>query len=203
MGKNFFSQYCVGFCLTTTWVSHKYTYFFPPEPSPHPTSMTPFQVITEHQGELPGPCSSFPLAVDFVHGSVCAVAAKSLQLCPTLRDPTDSSPLGSSAPGILQARTLECVAISFSNAWKWKVKVKSISRAQLFTTYGLQPTRLLRPWDFPGKSTGMGCHCLLRAVYVFQCYSLNLSHPLLPIFWLGCFVVVVVGLYELFDSFGN
>ena len=60
--------------------------------------------------------------------------AKSLQLCPTLCDPIDGSPLGSSVPGILQARTLEWVAISFSNAWKWKVKVKSLSRVQLFLT---------------------------------------------------------------------
>ena len=52
-------------------------------------------------------------------------AAKSLQSCPTLCDPIDGSPPGSPVPGILQARTLECVAISFSNAWKWKVKVKS------------------------------------------------------------------------------
>ena len=44
---------------------------------------------------------------------------------------------------------------------KWKVKVKLLSRVQLFTTHGLQPTRLLRPWAFPGKSTGVGCHCLL------------------------------------------
>ena len=63
-----------------------------------------------------------------------AAAAKSLQSCPTLCDPIDSSPLGSFVPGILQARTLEWVAISFSNAWKWKVKVKSLSRAWLLAT---------------------------------------------------------------------
>ena len=51
-----------------------------------------------------------------------AAAAKSLQSCPTLWDPIDSSPPGSPVPGILQARTLEWVAISFSNAWKWKMK---------------------------------------------------------------------------------
>ena len=61
-------------------------------------------------------------------------AAKSLQLCPTLCDPTDSSPPGSAVPGILQARTREWVAISFSNAWMWKVKVKSLSRVWLFGT---------------------------------------------------------------------
>ena len=54
--------------------------------------------------------------------------------CPTLCDPIDVSPPGSPAPGILQARTLEWVAISFSNAWKWKVKGKSLSRVWLFTT---------------------------------------------------------------------
>ena len=56
-----------------------------------------------------------------------ATAAKSLQSCPTLCDPTDGSPPGSPVPGILQARTLEWVAISFSNAWKCEVKVKSLS----------------------------------------------------------------------------
>ena len=63
-----------------------------------------------------------------------AAAAKSLQLCPTLCDPIDGSPPGSPVPGILQAKTLEWVAISFSNAWKWKVKVKSLSRVRLFST---------------------------------------------------------------------
>ena len=56
-------------------------------------------------------------------------AAKSLQSCPTLCNPIDGSPPGSPIPGILQARTLEWVAISFSNAWKWKVKMKLLSRA--------------------------------------------------------------------------
>ena len=63
-----------------------------------------------------------------------AAAAKSLQPCPTLCDPTDISPPGSPVPGILQARTLEWVAISFSNAWKWKVKVKSLSCFGLLAT---------------------------------------------------------------------
>ena len=61
-------------------------------------------------------------------------AAKSLQSCPTLCNPRDGSPPGSPIPGILRARTLEWVAISFSNAWKWKVKVKSLSRVRLFVT---------------------------------------------------------------------
>ena len=70
----------------------------------------------------------------FAAGSLTAATAKSLQLCLTLRDPIDGSPPGSSIPGILQARTLEWVAISFSNAWKWKVKVKLLSRVQLLGT---------------------------------------------------------------------
>ena len=63
-----------------------------------------------------------------------AAAAKSRQSCLTLCDPIDGSPPGSTIPGILQSRTLEWVAISFSNAWKWKVKVKSISHVRLFAT---------------------------------------------------------------------
>ena len=58
----------------------------------------------------------------------------SLQPCPTLCDPIDGSPPGSSVPGVLQARILEWVAISFSNAWKWKVKGKSLSRVWLLAT---------------------------------------------------------------------
>ena len=68
-----------------------------------------------------------------------AAVAKSLQSCPTLCDPRDGSPPGSPIPGILQARTLEWVAIPFSNAWKWKVKVKTvISDPQ--RPHGLQPS---------------------------------------------------------------
>ena len=63
-----------------------------------------------------------------------AAAAKSLQSCLTLCDPIDGSPPGSTVLGILQARTLEWVAISFSNAWKWKVKGKSLSPVWLFKT---------------------------------------------------------------------
>ena len=63
-----------------------------------------------------------------------ASAAKSLQSCPTLCDPIDGSPPGSPVPEILQARTLEWVAISFSNAWKWKVKVKLLSHVRLLAT---------------------------------------------------------------------
>ena len=68
---------------------------------------------------------------DISKSAAAAAAAKSLQKCPTLCNPTDISPPGSAVPGILQARTLEWTAISFSNAWKWKVKVKLLSRVWL------------------------------------------------------------------------
>ena len=77
------------------------------------------------------------MMVSFIEYLLCAAAvaaAKSLQSCPTLCDPIDGSPPGSPVPGILQARTLEWVAISFSNAWKWKVKGKSLSHVQLLAT---------------------------------------------------------------------
>ena len=64
-------------------------------------------------------------------GTTIAAAAKSCQLCPTLCDPIDGSPPGSPVPEILQARTPAWVAISFSNAWKWNVKVKSLSCVRL------------------------------------------------------------------------
>ena len=77
-----------------------------------------------------------------------AAAAKSLQSCPTLCDPIDGSPPGPAVPGILQARTLEWVAISFSNAWKWKVKVKSLSPVRLLAT----------PWTAAYQAPlSMGC----------------------------------------------
>ena len=68
--------------------------------------------------------------------NAAAAAAKSLQSCPTLCDPIDGSPPGSAVLGILRERTLEWDAISFSNAWKWKVKVKSLSRVWLLATPG-------------------------------------------------------------------
>ena len=75
--------------------------------------------------------NSYPVILSFTHA---ADAAKSLQSCPTLSDLIDGSPPGSPIPGILQARTLEWVAISFSNAWKWKVKMKSLSHVRLLVT---------------------------------------------------------------------
>ena len=86
---------------------------------------------------------------------VTADAAKSLQSCPTLCDLMDGSPPGSPLPGILKARTLEWVAIAFSNAWKWKVKVKSLSRVRLFATPWTAACQALHPWNFPGKRTDL------------------------------------------------
>ena len=90
--------------------------------------------------------------------------AKSLQSCLTLCDPIDGSPPGSVVPGILQARILEWVAISFSSAWKEKWKWSRSVVSDSSRPHGLQPTRLLRPWDFPDKSTGVGCHCLKKTM---------------------------------------
>ena len=75
--------------------------------------------------------SLFPFHLSFSSSISAAAAAKSLQSCPTLCDPIDGRPPGSAIPGILQARILQWVAISFSSAWKWKVKVKSLSRFPL------------------------------------------------------------------------
>ena len=86
-----------------------------------------------------------------------ATAAKSLQSWLTLCDSRDSSPPGFPFPGILQARTLAWVAISFSNAWKWKGSHSVVSDSS--RPHGLG---LLCPWDFPDKSTGVGCHCLFH-----------------------------------------
>ena len=80
-------------------------------------------------------CIKPGLAIRFLYDIAApAAAAKSLQSCPTLCDPVDGSPPGSPVPGIPQARILEWVAISFSNVWKWKVKVKSLSHVQLLAT---------------------------------------------------------------------
>ena len=124
--------------------------------------------LSEHK-----PCAKISSQFTFA-----AAAAKSLQSCLTLFDSIDGSPTGSPVHGILQARILEWVAISFSNAWKWKVKVMSLSRVWLLATHGLQPTRLLHPWDFPGKSTGVGWHCLLLtfARELKICFSCSSEH---------------------------
>ena len=104
----------------------------------------------------------------YVYVYAAAAAAKSLQSCPTLCNAIEGSPPSSAVPGILQARMLEWVAISFPNARKWSRSVVSDS----LRPHGLQPTRLLHRWDFPGKSAGVGCHYLLRIcvyMYIYIC----------------------------------
>ena len=108
--------------------------------------------------------------------TAAAAAAKSLQSCLTLSDPMDCSPPGSPIPGILQARTLEWVAISFSSAWKWKVKVKSLSRVRLLATPWTAAHQAPPPINFPGKSTGVGCHSLLRLTELAPSFNHFVNH---------------------------
>ena len=122
------------------------------------------QGIFQTQGSNPGLlyCRQIFYHLSHQGSPICnnaaSAAAKSLQSCPTLCDPKDGSPPGSPIPGILQARTLEWGAISFSNAWKWKNKVKSLSRVRLLATPWTAAQQAPPSWDFPGKSTGVGCH---------------------------------------------
>ena len=92
-----------------------------------------------------------------------AATAKSLQSCPTLCDPIDGSPPGSPSLGFSRQEYWSGLPfpspVHENEKWKWSRSVVSDSSRP----HGLQPTRLLCPWDFPGKSTGVGCHCLLHA----------------------------------------
>ena len=129
-----------------------------------------------------------------------AAAAKSLWSCPTLCDPIEGSPPGSPVPGILQARTLEWVAISFSNAGKWKVKVKLLSRVQLFATprTAAHQARLSMGfarqeyWSEPIYSPTLLCKCFNCSVFfsnTWYCvYFLNyLFIYILAVLGLCCF----------------
>ena len=88
-------------------------------------------------------------------------AAKSLQSCLTLCDPIDGSPPGSPSLGFFRQEHWSGLPFPSpmheSKQWKWSRSVASDS----VRPHGLQPTRLCHPWDFPGKSTGVGCHCFL------------------------------------------
>ena len=124
----------------------------------------------------------FPLAIYFTHGGVyaAAAAAKSLQSCPNLCDPIDGSPPGSPVPGILQARTLEWVAISFSNAWKWKVKVKLLTRVRLFATPWTAAYQAPPSIGFSRQEYWSGLPLPSLVVCINQCYFPNSSLSLLP-----------------------
>ena len=116
-----------------------------------------------------------------------AAAAKSLQLCPTLCHPIDGSPPGFPVPGILQARTLERFAISLSNAWKSKVKVKSLSHVQLFTTpwtaaHQAPPSMGFSRWEYwsgvPSPSPCLHYTCTI-ALSLKKCTYCNFKIKLL------------------------
>ena len=93
---------------------------------------------------------------------ISAAAAKSPQLCLTLCDPIDGSPPGSPSLGFSRQEHWSGLPFPFPmhESEKWKRSHSVIS--DFSRPHGLQPTRLLHPWDFPGKSTGVGCHCLLH-----------------------------------------
>ena len=112
--------------------------------------------------------------VEIQCSSYNAAAAKSLQSCLTLCDPTDGSPPGSPAPGILQAKTLKWVAIAFSNAWKWKGKVKSLSRVRLSATPRTAAYQAPPPMGFSRQEYWSGVplpHTRNKTIY-----SLSLGH---------------------------
>ena len=108
-------------------------------------------------------------------------AVKSLQLYPTLCDPIDGSPPGSPVPGILQARTLEWVAIAFSNAWNWKVKVKSLSHIRLFATPWIAARQASLSITKSRSSLRlMSIESVMPSSHLILCRPLLLLHPIPP-----------------------
>ena len=115
-------------------------------------------------------------------------AAKSLQSCPTLCNPIDGSPPGPAIPGILQARTLEWVAIAFSNAWKWKVKVKSLSRVWIFVTSWTAAYHAPLSMGFSRQEywSGVEYNLILEVTFQEHCWILFIigeSLNLAPSYW--------------------
>ena len=133
-------------------------------------------------------------------------AAKSLQLCLTLCNPIDGSPPGSPVPGILQARTLEWVAISFLNAWKWKVKVKSLSHVWLLATPWTAAYQAPLSMGFSRQEywSGVPLLCLYKA-YTSACLPVLIWLAwgfLLPLhFYFYFFVCLFVDLFHRKSSF--
>ena len=117
------------------------------------------------------------LGMELLGYMVAATAAKSLQLCLTLCDPIDGSPPGSPSLGFSRQEYWSGLPfpspVQESEKWKWSRSV--VSNPQW--PRGLQPSRLLHPWDFPGRSTGEGCHCLLRGYMVTICFHLLRNSP--------------------------
>ena len=128
-------------------------------------------IIGQERSVIPGHLDSLSWNINNMRRRIIlshTAAAKSLQSCPTLCDPIDGSPPGFPVPGILQARTLEWVAISFSNAWKWKVKVKSLSHVWLFATPWIAAHQAPPSMGFSRQENGVGCHCLLRCLHILN-----------------------------------
>ena len=114
-----------------------------------------------------------------------AAAAKSLQLCPTLGDPIYGSPPGSAIPGVLQARTLEWAAISFSNAWKRKVKVKLLSRVQLFATPWTAAYQAPLPMRFSRQEywSGVPLHSPVESISLYNSVFLHIIYTQIRCLW--------------------
>ena len=105
-----------------------------------------------------------------------AAAAKSLQSCPTLCDPIDGSPPGAPIPGILQATTLEWVAISFSKAWKWKAKVKLLSCVRLLATPWTAAYQAPPPMGFSRQEYWSGVPLPSPLSWMSRLYILEINH---------------------------
>ena len=129
-----------------------------------------YQICTLVYTHTHSPTTHTCIIYTFIHSAAAAAAAsaKSLQLCLTLCDPIDGSPPGSPVPGILQARILEWVAISSSNEWKWKVKVKLLSRVQLLVTPWTTAHQAPPSMGFSRQEywSGVHCKCLRKGFWI-------------------------------------
>ena len=149
------------------------------------------RVFSEHEEDF----ASFPkanekLLKDFKERGTAAAAAKSLQLCLTLCNPIDGSSPGPTFPGILQVRTLEWVAISSSNAWKWKVKVKSLSRVRLLATPWTAAYQASPPMGFSRQEYWSGLPLpSLKG-------ELDLPFKTIALVWVGCVLCLFITLYD-------
>ena len=124
----------------------------------------------------------------FIGQCSAAAAAKLLRSCPTLCDPIDGSPSGSPIPGILQARTLEWVAIVFCIAWKWKVKVNLLSRVRLLATPWTAAHQAPLSMGFARQEYWSGCHCLLWFNVIDTCLFFQKHHSGPKPWWFHLFL---------------